>query len=179
MAYVKTLQQLFHRYRRPGDLVFATFFLLLSVILLSQIGEQVAWPKGGKLVAKPGFWPALSLGGMSFFALLHFIGAVVSPRLDGRWAEVAFWLRALEYSGWFMVYVWIVPRLGYLPTTMLFLPLLTLRAGYRKPSHFLGAAVVGVGIVVAFKSLLSVRIPGGAVYEHLPDGIRSFMLLYF
>jgi len=178
MTYIKTLQQLFHRYRRPGDLVFALLFLFVSIFLLSQLGEQVEWPGGGKLVAQPGFWPAISLVGMTFFAALHYIGSALSPRIPGRWQEVGFWLRGLEFAGWFMVYVWVVPRLGYLPTTLLFMPLLALRAGYRKPAHLLGAAAVGFGVVVIFKALLSVKIPGGAVYEHLPDGLRNFMSLY-
>jgi len=32
--------------------------------------------------------------------------------------------------------------------------------------------------VVVFKSFLQVKIPGGQLYEFLPDGIRNFMLVY-
>ena len=34
-------------------------------------------------------------------------------------------------------------------------------------------------IVLLFKSFLQVKLPGGRIYEVLPDGLRSFMLTYF
>jgi len=33
--------------------------------------------------------------------------------------------------------------------------------------------------VVIFKSLLQVKVPGGAIYEFLPNVMRSFFLTYF
>ena len=66
MSRVKTLQSLFKRYRRPGDIVFAWAVLILSVFLLSQLLDQTAYKPGGKLFAQPRFWPAVSLIGMTF-----------------------------------------------------------------------------------------------------------------
>jgi hypothetical protein len=44
----------------------------------------------------------------------------------------------------------------------------------------LGSAVlVALAVVVVFKSFLSVKIPGGAIYEYLPDALRSFFILNF
>ena len=40
MAHIKTLQELFQRYRRPGDLVFAAAFLIFAAFLLANLGEQ-------------------------------------------------------------------------------------------------------------------------------------------
>lgn len=179
MAYVKTLQHFFQRYRRSGDFFFAIAFLLLSFYLLSQLGEQTEWNARGKLLAQPGLWPAVSIIGMCFFASLHLLGSVLSERVVGRWEEIAFWVRGLEYVGWFMVYVWIVPKLGYLPTTLVFMPLLAYRVGYRRRRQLLGAAGIGFCIVLLFKTLLAVKIPGGQIYELLPDSIRSFMLINF
>ena len=179
MANVNTLQHFFGRYRKPGDILFAIFFLVLSVFLLSQLGEQVKWSSRAKLLAQPGFWPAVSLIGMCVFATLHLFGSYLSERIYGRWEELAFWLRSLEYVGWFMAYVLIVPKLGYLPTTMIFMPLLSFRVGYRNRKQLLGAAGIGFGIVLLFKTLLAVKIPGGQIYELLPDAIRSFMLVNF
>jgi hypothetical protein len=116
---------------------------------------------------------------MAGFAALHLLSSALSPRISGRWAEVWGWVRSLEYAGWFMAYVFIVPRLGYLGTTVIFAVLLALRAGYRDTRTFLAMAVTGTAIVVLFKSLLQVKIPGGAVYEFLPTALRSFMLTYF
>ena len=179
MARFQTLQELFKRYRRPGDLVFAVVFLLFSIFLLANLGEETAWAKRTDLVAQPAFWPAVSLGFMTFFALLHWIGSVASPRIPGRWTEVGFWLRSIEYALWFMAYVMLVPRIGYLPTTIVFTGLLAWRLGYRDWRSIGGAMLAGVVIVVVFKSLLQVKVPGGELYEHLPDGLRSFMLTYF
>ena len=179
MARVKSMQALFKRDRRCGDLVFAVIFLMCSALLLSQIGEQVVWSKRGKFFAQPGFWPTVSLIGMTFFALLHLIGSALSPRIDGRLKEVGLWLRSLEYVAWFLLYVWLVPIVGYLPMTVLFIPLLTFRSGYRSKKLLIIGALIGFLIVVIFKTFLEVKIPGGSFYEYLPDALRSFMLLNF
>ena len=77
-----------------------------------------------------------------------------------------------------MVYVWAVPIIGYLLATLLFAMLLSLRMGYRGVMQIGGAAAVGIAIVVVFKSFLGVKIPGGAIYEYLPDALRNFMIVY-
>ncbi|WP_252731472.1 tripartite tricarboxylate transporter TctB family protein [Lentibacter algarum] len=175
----KTLQDLFKRYRRPGDIVFAWVFLAFSLFLLLNLDAQTATVKGTKWAAQPSFWPTVAVYTMVVFGALHLISSFVSPKLDGRWQEVGFWLRSFEFATWFMAYVILVPQLGYLPSTVLFTIVLTIRLGY--PLHpFLGAAVaLAVTVVVIFKSLLQVKVPGGQVYEYLPDALRSFMLTYF
>ncbi|WP_405108301.1 hypothetical protein L0Z65_13070 [Phaeobacter sp. BS52] len=56
MSRVNTLQALFKRYRRPGDIVFAWIILIVALLLLAQLYEQTAWRKGGPLFAQPRFW---------------------------------------------------------------------------------------------------------------------------
>lgn len=179
MSRVKTLQTLFKRYRRPGDIVFAWLMLGVSVFLLSQLADQTAWRSGGKLFAQPRFWPAVSLGGMTFFAIFHLLGSALSERIDGRWQEVWLWITSLEYAGWFVAYAAAVPILGYLPTTVLFAVALSFRVGYRKTSTLIGAAIAAVIIVLLFKTMLKVNLPSGLIYESLPDGLRQIMLTYF
>jgi hypothetical protein len=179
MTRLKGLQELFKRYRRPGDIVFAWAFLVFALFLLSQLGTQAPWKSGGKTFTQPAFWPWVSIICMAAFAALHLLSFALSPRIAGRWAEVWAWLRSVEYAGWFMAYVFIVPQAGYLGTTVIFAVLLALRAGYRDMRTFGAMALTGVAIVVLFKSLLQVKIPGGAVYEVLPTALRSFMLTYF
>ena len=41
------------------------------------------------------------------------------------------------------------------------------------------AAFTGLGIVLVFKAALSVKIPGGAIYEYLPDTLRNFLIVNF
>jgi hypothetical protein len=120
MSRIKTLQSLFKRNRRPGDIVFAWAALCFSVFLLSQLADQTIWKNGGKLFAQPRFWPAVSLWGMVVFSAFHLIGAALSPRIHGRWSEVWLWVTSLEYAFWFIVYAAVVPYLGYLPTTIIF-----------------------------------------------------------
>ena len=179
MTRLKGLQELFKRYRRPGDIVFAWAFLAFSLFLLSQLGTQAPWKSGGKTFTQPAFWPTISVVMMALFATLHLLSSALSPRIMGRWSEVLQWARTLEYAGWFMAYVFVVPQLGYLGTTMLFAVLLSLRAGYRDWRVLGSMAAMGIVIVVVFKSFLQVKIPGGAVYAILPTGVRAFMLTYF
>ena len=179
MDRFKTYQDKFKRYRRPGDIVFSLVFLAFTLFLLSQIGEQTVWKKGTKLFAQPSFWPAISLGCMSLFAVLHLLGSLASPRIHGRWAEVRLWARSLEYVVWFLIYVATVPVIGYLLATILFAVLLSYRLGYRSLKWGFVAALTGFAIVLLFKTFLQVKVPGGQIYEYLPDGWRSFMLVYF
>ena len=179
MSQPNAIKHFFQRERKPGDLVFAIAFLVLSLFLLSQLGDQTEWVKRTKLFAQPAFWPAVSLIGMSIFAALHYLGSIMSPRIAGRISELSFWLKSLEFAAWFMLYVWLVPITGYLPTTILFALLLTFRVGYREKHMYIASVVVSVSVVVIFKGFLSVKIPGGEIYEYLPDTLRNVMLLYF
>ncbi|KIN62700.1 hypothetical protein Z946_1563 [Sulfitobacter noctilucicola] len=179
MSRVKTLQSLFKRYRRPGDIVFAWVALILSAFFLSQLFDQTAWRKGAKLFAQPRFWPGVALSGMVVFAAFHLLGSALSERIYGRWREVWLWIASFEYAAWFIGYAMAVPYTGYLPTTVLFAVILTLRAGYRRIPTLIAAAVSAVVIVVLFKTLLKVNLPSGQIYEALPDGLRQIMLTYF
>ncbi len=179
LVQIKTLKQLFQRYRRPGNFVFASTFLILSIFLVSQLGNETTWQSATKWSSQPSLWPTISLICMTGFAFLNWISDFVSPRIEGRWQEVTFWLRSFEFIVWFMAYVFIVPVLGYLPSTLLFAVSLTFRMGYRSAKMLTIAALTATIIVVIFKSFLQVKVPGGQVYEFLPDAIRSFMLTYF
>lgn len=179
MSRIKTLQDLFKRYRRPGDLVFALTFFLLSLLLLAALPEQTVWVKRTKLFAQPAFWPTVAIGAMVVFSLLHLIGALVSERIPGRLAEVVYWARSVEFALWFMAYVAAAPVLGYLLSTILFCVLMSWRMGYRSP-RWMGIAVLfAVAVVILFKGFLQVKLPAGLIYEGLPDGIRGFMMTYF
>jgi len=175
----KTTREIAKRHRRPGDLIFSVLYFALCLFLAFNLPEQTTWSKGTKLPAQPAFWPYLSVGIMTFFALLHLLSGLLSPATKGRWFEVAFWLRSLEYAIWFMAYVFIVPLLGYLLSTILFTGTLTFRLGFRSTNHLLLAMVFGIVVVVVFKTFLQVKVPGGQIYEHLPAALRSFMLTYF
>jgi hypothetical protein len=171
-----TLQQLFKRYRKPGDLVFAVVLLIFAMVLLSQLGVQTKWLPQKALIAQPRFWPAISVGGMVIFGALHLIGSLCSPRIRGRREEVLFWARSLEYAVWFLAYVVVEPVIGYLVSTVLFCLLLTLRAGYRDKRILLASIAAAFGIVLVFRGLLHVKMPAGLLYTYLPETLRVFML---
>jgi len=171
--------RLFKRERRPADLVFSLLFLALCVFLAINLEEQTTWAKRTKFASQPAFWPYVSVGIMTFFAVLHLLSGLMSPAIKGRWQEVAFWLRSFEYAIWFMAYVFIVPKLGYLLSTIIFTLLLTYRIGFRSRKFFLLAAGFAVSVVLLFKTFLQVKVPGGQLYEYLPSEARSFMLTCF
>lgn len=172
------LQDKFKRYRRPGDIVFAVLFLAFSIFLMTQLGEQTKLVKRTKWFAQPGLWPTIAISGMVAFAALHYLISALSPRLPGRRAEVSFWLGSLEYVFYFLVYVKLVPFLGYLPSTVLFDVCLALRVGFRDARIIGIAAIFGVCVAVIFRAFLQVKIPAGTLYENLPEGLRAFALTY-
>ena len=179
MSTLRTVQDMFKRYRRPGDLVFAACFFSLAVFLLIQIPEQTTWVKRTQLFAQPAFWPALAIAFLVLCSGLYLLGALVSARIPGRRDELIYWLRSLEWVVWFMVYVFFVPKLGYLLSSLVFAPALAYRAGYRKARWLFAAAGFSLAVVVIFKALLQVKIPAGDIYSLLPEGsLRTFLMTY-
>jgi len=167
------------RRRASGEWLFAVLFLALALFLLSQLPEQTRWVRKAKLFAQPAFWPAVGLAGMSLFGALHLLTRWRRDDLKRERSEALRWLRAGEFALWFMVYVWVVPLVGYLAASVAFAPLLAFRVGYRRGRMLWAAAGLGLGTVLFFKTFLGVKIPGGAVYEYLPGGLRALMITYF
>ncbi len=160
-----------------GQVLFAGCFLVFVLFLVATFPSQTTWVKKTRLFAQPGFWPAVSVGGMALFGGLHLWR--LRPLRHGAedWAEFLVWARALEFAVWFLIYVWLVPLIGYVVASVLFVPALALRMGYRG-GFWIGLSVLfGVAVVVLFKSWLQVKIPGGALYEYLPDALRGFFIL--
>ncbi len=177
---IKTFQDLFKRYRRPGDFFVALSSLLFALFLASHIPDQTSWVPRTKLFAQPAFWPVVSIAIMVLFSGMHLIGAAVSEKIPGRFEEVLHWIKSIEYALWFIAYVLIVPVLGYLIATLLFTTTLTLRLGYRGWGWMVAAVGFGLVVVVLFKGFLHVKIPAGEIYGLLPEGaLRTFMMTYF
>lgn len=163
---------------RRGQLIFAVAFLVISAGLLSLIGDQTRWVDKTKLFAQPRFWPAVGLGLMVLLGGLHLYLLPWRHATRYDWWEARKWGRVVEYALWFMAYVFAVPVLGYLPVTLIFVPALMWRMGYRSRRMLWIGLIFAVTVVVMFKAFLSVKIPGGAVYELLPGGLRNFFILY-
>jgi hypothetical protein len=148
-------------------------------LLISQLGDQTKWIKKTKFAAQPRLWPMIALTGMVFFTGLHLWRLPRRRILQVDLQEAKRWLQVVEYCVWFIAYVWVVPDLGYLISTLIFLPALAYRAGYKNKKMMTYAACIGFSIVVIFKSFLEVKIPGGAIYELFPNAMRSFFILNF
>lgn len=167
---------------KPAQWVFALILFIFSIWLLSNLSEQAKFPASKPFASQPGFWPALSLIGM---CLCSFIFLMVSWRnrdknqLSLLTSELFVWLSVLEYPIWFLVYVWAVPQFGYLPISVLFSLLMCFRLRYRSKKIYLAAVVSSISIVVIFKSLLEVKIPGGEIYSYFPDVVRNFLIINF
>lgn len=159
---------------RRGQLVFALSMVALALLLLMMIGQQTAWVSKTKLFAQPRFWPGVAIGGMVLLGGLHLYRLPWRRISRDDMQELRRWAQALEFAGWFMAYVLLVPLIGYLPVTLVFVPLLSWRMGYRRPLILWISAGFAVAVVVLFKTLLSVKIPGALLYEYLPGALRSF-----
>jgi len=169
------------RFKGPirGQLIFALLLLALSILLISQLGDQTKWIKKTKFAAQPRLWPMIALTGMVVFTGIHLWRLPRRRILHVELQEAKRWLQVIEYCAWFIAYVWLVPILGYLISTLVFLPALAFRAGYQNKRMITYSAVIGFSIVVIFKSFLEVKIPGGVIYEFLPNTVRSFFILNF
>jgi hypothetical protein len=162
---------------RRGQLYFALAFLAAAALLLALIGQQTRWVENTELFAQPRFWPAVGLGGMVLLGALHLARLPWRATTPFDRTEVLKWATVIEFALWFMAYVVLVPIIGYLPVTLVFVPALAWRMGYRSRRMLGISAVFAVSVVVLFKSFLSVKIPGGMLYEYLPGALRSFAIL--
>ncbi|MBP0485080.1 tripartite tricarboxylate transporter TctB family protein [Sagittula salina] len=167
------------RTRGAGQILFVAAFLGLSVILLSQIAAQTAWiEKARSFAAQPRFWPAVALGTMVVSLALHLWQMTRRRPRREDWQEARRWLEPVEYAGWFMAYVFLVPWIGFLPMSLALACGLSWRLGYRSVRWMALAAAFALGTVLLFKGMLGVKIPGAVLYEALPDGWRGFALQY-
>jgi len=167
--------------QRGLQLAFGATAFAVALLLLVLIPSQTTWLDGQPMTKQPSLWSVVSIGGMLLFGLFELLSSWRRFRRDGAGpmtGQVIYLVRAIEFAAWFMVYVFLVPYVGYLPTTLMFCLLLTLRVGYRSRKFLVASLLTGLITVLIFKSFLSVKIPGAAVYEYLPAALRNFMILY-
>jgi len=167
-----------------GNLIFVILMLFIVSVFLISIPYETKWLNNIPLVKQPRFWPALCLAGMTLFSLLYSVQVwhsykIQADQFQSELEESLSWVRPIEFVFYFILYVWLVPLIGYLLSTLLFFSLLTIRSGYRTLSMLAISLATGFGIVVVFKSLLKVKIVSGAIYDHLPDGLSTFFMIYF
>ena len=177
-------EDLFEHEQNPGDTFFALFFVVISVFLLSQIGEQTKWVNGVETMMQPRIWPLMSLIGMVIFGLGYLFYSFKALRKQTNsklfeTQELINWAKPVEYACYFLVYVYLVPIIGYLLASILLFIFLCLRTGYWQPRMLLIGVVIALLIVLLFKTFLQVKIPGGQIYEWFPDNIRNFLITYF
>lgn len=126
------------------------------------------------------------LGAFTFFSGLYLMQSWLARRDPGHLdtslvpaGELLHWLRPLEFALYFVVYAASIPWLGYLLSTILFMPLMGLRTGIRSRTGLCLLAVLGAGIVLVFKTGLEVRMPPGALYDLFPPAVRNFLIRNF
>ena len=176
----QALSDLIRPRHQRAEIVFAVLSFAIALFLATQWTSQTAWSPGERAGRQPGLWPLIAIVGMLAFGIGELIACIMRNRKSGGGElapELAMWARTGEYLAWFLAYVLIVPWTGYLPATLIFTLALAFRLGYRGRMLWL-AALLAVTVVVLFKGFLSVRIPGGAVYELFPTAIRNFLVLY-
>jgi hypothetical protein len=152
----------------------------LAWLLLILAPWQLVWSSDRTWSQQPGLFSLVGIVGMLIFGGVecwHLARRTAHARGVSAAPELRLWWAALEYVAWFMAYVVLTPRLGYLPTTLLFALGLTWRLGYRRRRYLASAALVAVLTVLVFKAGLSVKVPAGAWYEALPEPLATFFLL--
>ncbi|MDQ2091751.1 tripartite tricarboxylate transporter TctB family protein [Marimonas arenosa] len=166
--------------KRPkrGQFLFAVFFFAVAALLAALLWDQTVWKQGKDLFSQARFWPAVGVFGMVGFTALHIWHLPRRRFSKPDWVEARTWLSVFEFAAWFLVYVWLVPVIGYLPVTMVFAAMLTWRMGYRSRKMLWISVIFAVLVVLVFKSLLQVKIPGAALYEFAPAALRNFLILY-
>ena len=175
------LSDLTHPPHHRAEIVFAVVSFAIAGFLATQWSSQTTWIDGQAISRQPGLWSLIAIVGMLLFGAGELVACIRRNMRNGGGdvkAELGLWLRSAEYVAWFMAYVWMTPITGYLPTTVVFMTALAWRLGYRG-KVLLRTPVLALLIVVLFKGFLSVRIPGGAIYDIFPHALRNFLVIYF
>ena len=171
------------QFRAAINFFCAAFIVVVTLILVSQLGSQTRWLERADLVMQPGFFPALGLLVMGVPALVLTVVSFRQMRsgveLESPRIILAGFHRCCEFALWFLFYVYIIRWTGYLLATLVFMPALSLRVGFRGTRWMLTAVLIGLVIVLLFRTGLQVRLPEGHIYELLPDEMRNFMIRNF
>jgi len=154
----------------------------VSFLLLFLVPYETRWFRRVPFFLQPGFQAYVVLTAMAFFSTLALIAELRRYRFH-KGHQLAFlgeelltWLRSLEYALWFIVYAVAIPALGYLPATLGFMLILGVRVGVRSKRNLLVLTMVAIVTVVLFRGVLTVKMPAGAYYEHLPEPVRGFAI---
>ncbi len=172
--------------RHRGDLLFAVLMFALSLFLLSQLGSETRWFNRVPLLLQPRFWPTVVLAVLTVFSAIYLVMSYRNYRrhrtprdVPVPMAELIEWARPVEYAVYFVLYAAAVPIVGYLPATLVFLPLMGRRVGYRTAKPLIGLALIGLVVVLFFKTGLQVKMPPGAIYDWFPDAVRNVLIRNF
>ena len=145
-------------------------------------------PRFGKILLKapwvmPLIFVVLLVPAVIFNALNSYLAArkrAKERRPNRTLYELSYWLRALEYVAYFILYTFLVPILGYLAATLILIPTLAWRQGYRTWRWFGIGVIVAFGVVLVFRTGLQIKTPNSIwLYNQLPVDLRAFMLTYF
>lgn len=175
------LDELIHPPHHRAEIVFAVASFLVAVFLATQWSTQTSWGSGRPITRQPGLWPLIAVVGMLLFGAGELVACVLCNLRNGggdALAEVWHWVKSTEYVLWCLVQVAATPYVGYFPATMIFMTVLALRLGYRGRVVAL-SPLIAIGIVLLFKTFLSVRIPGGEICDIFPQALRNFLIIQF
>ena len=165
----------------------AAGFFVFGVVLLALTPWQTKPAPPGKLWStEPALAPAVSLVILAIPAgLLLAVGlrALFSGRHGGlqlaptppQLRESAF---LLEFAVYFVLYVWLIDKLGYLLSSFLFAQVGCWRLGLRGWRTVAFCLLLTFVLIGAFRFGLGIWFPGAAIYEYLPAGLRNFALQY-
>ena len=170
-----------------GPVVLAAGFFVFGVVLLALTTWQTKPAPPGKLWStEPALAPVVSLVILAIPAGL-LLAAGLRALLHGRHPGLQLvptpdQLREtavlLEFAIYFVLYVWLVDKLGYLLSSFLFAQVGCWRLGLRGWRTVGFCLLLTLALVGAFRFGLRIWFPGAAIYEYLPAGLRNFALQY-
>jgi hypothetical protein len=145
-------------------------FERVGMSVLALLGIAIVWqatriesPWRGDWLNNIAFWPAVLGGVMAFAALL----VIVAPPSGGRLTFSGIAPSALV-SGFMLVWVWTLPWTGFFTGSFLFLVLVAVISGERRPAPLVAQALVNVCVAyVLFWPIMHIRLPIGWLDQRL------------
>ena len=164
-----------------GQWLYAVFAFVLALFLLASLPFQTTYFANFAWFKQPRLWPAIAIVGMLVAGAGHLLRLRKFQEPANALAfsqDLRLLIAGFEFVAWFILYVYLVGWLGYLPSSLLFAWFITWRIGHRRARSYVYAAVLAIAIVLIFKGFLQVKIPGGELYDYLPASTQRFAKSY-
>jgi len=138
-----------------------------TVAALILVGFSVfAWSEASEITGGAGIFPRLIIYVLTFFSLVYLVRSIVVARPTARVVENVGIFAILLIAS--VIYINGVTYLGYVTSSLIFIPLVTWVIGFRRPLYILLVTLIYIlSVYVLFEVIFDRPLPSELLLEQL------------